>query len=178
MVRMISSCWSHWHTGFLYQYCTWICCTHILPLTLQMLGLLTSKAQECKDFWKSIKTCHVGIHWIAHAENSQMSTHVPGFQSFSMFLHPFVLAKLVTSSIRVKESVNGSWCVLLPHRDIRVQPTLDNNHISKNAGLSHQTTVQIQTTLCALCPLYKAYYGRESKSSLTTLQNWKIKKIK
>ena len=32
-----------------------------------------------------------------------MSTHVPGFQSFSggFFLHHFVLAKLATSSIRV-----------------------------------------------------------------------------
>ena len=31
-----------------------------------------------------------------------MSTHKPGFQSFFRFLHHFVLAKLVTSSIRVK----------------------------------------------------------------------------
>ena len=28
-----------------------------------------------------------------------MSTHLPGFQSFSRFLHNFVLAKLATSSI-------------------------------------------------------------------------------
>ena len=28
---------------------------------------------------------------------------MPGFQSFSGFLHTFVLAKLVSSSIRVKE---------------------------------------------------------------------------
>ena len=33
-----------------------------------------------------------------------MSTHVPGFQSFSGFFHHFVLAKLATSSIRVKRS--------------------------------------------------------------------------
>ena len=31
-----------------------------------------------------------------------MSTHFPGFQSFFRFLHHFVLAKLATSSIRVK----------------------------------------------------------------------------
>ena len=41
------------------------------------------------------------------SEYSQMSTHLPGFQSFvvvsSFFLHDFVLAKLATSSIRVKE---------------------------------------------------------------------------
>ena len=30
-----------------------------------------------------------------------MSTHMPGFQSFSGFLHHFVLAKLATSSISV-----------------------------------------------------------------------------
>ena len=32
-----------------------------------------------------------------------MSTHLPGFQSFSGFLHHFVLAKVATSSIRVKK---------------------------------------------------------------------------
>ena len=31
-----------------------------------------------------------------------MSTHVPGFQPLFSFLHHFVLAKLATSSIRVK----------------------------------------------------------------------------
>ena len=32
-----------------------------------------------------------------------MSTHVPGFQSFFSFLIHFVLAKLATSNIRVKD---------------------------------------------------------------------------
>ena len=32
-----------------------------------------------------------------------MSTHLPGFQSFSGFSHHFALAKLASSSIRVKE---------------------------------------------------------------------------
>ena len=31
-----------------------------------------------------------------------MNTYLPGFQSFFMFLHHFVLAKIATSSIRVK----------------------------------------------------------------------------
>ena len=35
-----------------------------------------------KDFRKPSKPCHVGIHWTALTEYSQMSTHVPGFQSF------------------------------------------------------------------------------------------------
>ena len=53
-------------------------------------------------FWKPSKPYHVGIHWMALTEYSQMSTHVPGFQSYSRFLHHFVLAKLATSSIIIK----------------------------------------------------------------------------
>ena len=34
-----------------------------------------------------------------------MSTHMPGFQSIFSFLHDFELAKLATSSKRVKDSV-------------------------------------------------------------------------
>ena len=68
-----------------------------------MLMLLSSKAQGCKD-WLS-KTCHVGIHWKALAEYSQMSTHVPGFQSFFRFFASIGLAKLTTSSIRVNHMV-------------------------------------------------------------------------
>ena len=61
-----------------------IACCHSdkLTLTLLMLRLLSSKAQGCKDFWKTSKPCQVGIHWKALAEYSQMSTHLPGFQSF------------------------------------------------------------------------------------------------
>ena len=47
------------------------------------------------------KACHVGIHWIALAENSQMSIHMPGFQLSFRLLHDFVLAKLATKNIRV-----------------------------------------------------------------------------
>ena len=43
---------------------------------------------------------HVGIHWKALAEHSQMSTYMPGFRSFSGFLHHFVLTKLATIRIR------------------------------------------------------------------------------
>ena len=44
-------------------------------LTIQMLRLLSSKAHGCKDFCIPSKPCHVGIHWIALTEYSQMSTH-------------------------------------------------------------------------------------------------------
>ena len=49
-------------------------------LILQMLRLLSAKAQGCKDFWKSSQPCHVGIHWRALAEYFQMSNHMLGFQ--------------------------------------------------------------------------------------------------
>ena len=76
------------------------------PLTLPMLRLLSSKAQDFKDFWRTSKTYHVGIHKIALAENSPMSTYVPGFQSLFRFFASFCihLAKLAASSIKVKEN--------------------------------------------------------------------------
>ena len=55
---------------------------------------------------KSSKPCHVGIYWIALAKYSRMSTHLPGLQSFSWFLHHFVTAKLATSSIRYNRGKN------------------------------------------------------------------------
>ena len=53
--------------------------------------LLSFKAQERKDFGKASKPCHVGIHWIVLAEYSQMSTHMPGFQSFFRFFDSCVV---------------------------------------------------------------------------------------
>ena len=35
------------------------------------------------------KLCHVDIHWKALIEYSQVSTHVPGFQSFFRFFASF-----------------------------------------------------------------------------------------
>ena len=49
-------------------------------LMLSVLSILPSIAQGQRFFFKAFKPCHVGIHWIAHAEYSQISTHVPGFQ--------------------------------------------------------------------------------------------------
>ena len=73
-------------------------------LTLPMLRVFSSKGQERKYFSKRSKPCHVGIHWIALTEYSQVkSTNVPGFQSFSGFLHHFVSTKLATSNITIVE---------------------------------------------------------------------------
>ena len=56
------------------------------------------------QFWNPTKPCNVGIHWKAHAEYYQMSTHMPGFRSFFSFLASFCIdqIKLATSSQRVK----------------------------------------------------------------------------
>ena len=56
------------------------------------------------------KPCHVSIYRKALAKYSQMSTHVPGFQSFFSVLHHFVLAKLATTSIKVK-SFSRNCCL-------------------------------------------------------------------
>ena len=64
-----------------------------LPFQL-ILPMLTTCAQKSKDFWKPSKPCHVGIHWIALAEYSQMSTHVPGFQSFFRFFASFCIGQI------------------------------------------------------------------------------------
>ena len=58
-----------------------------------------AKAQGRKDFEKpsTCKLFHVGIHWIAHTEYSQMSTHVqahvPGFQSFVRIIVSFTIGQ-------------------------------------------------------------------------------------
>ena len=63
-------------------------------LTLLMLSLLLSKAQECKNLRKTSKPCHIGIHLKALAEYSQLSTHVPGFQSFIKFFASFYIMQI------------------------------------------------------------------------------------
>ena len=65
------------------------------------------------NFWKKSKPSCVGIHWIALTEYFQMSTDVPRFFcNFPGFLHHFDLAKLATSSIRVKcLYIQPSWWI-------------------------------------------------------------------
>ena len=86
-----------------------------------MLRLLSSKAQAHKDCFKPSKPCHIGIHFIAITEYSQI-THVPVFQSFFRFLHHFVLTKLATSSRRVKD-----WHLKSFKDTIRYQYFLNNS---------------------------------------------------
>ena len=60
-------------------------------LTLPMLRLLSSNAQVAKIFEKPSKPCHYGIHWIALAEPSEISTIVPGFQTIFSFFASFCI---------------------------------------------------------------------------------------
>ena len=84
-----------------------------------MLRLLSSKSTVLLDLRKPSKTCHVAIHWIACAGYSQMSTHVPGIQSFfKRFFALSLFPKLTSSSIRVKTS---TWYCCLDYN------TFDNN---------------------------------------------------
>ena len=98
---------------------------------------------NAKNFWKPSKPCHVGIHWKALAEYFQLSTHLPGFQSFSGFLHHFVLAKLATSSMRVNTwhvhlvpfAVNcvlqHAWIVIL-YKNIYTGLQINNRMVKKS----------------------------------------------
>ena len=63
-------------------------------LTIPMQRRLLSNAQGFKDFWKTSKPCHVGIHWIALTEYSHMNTHLPGFQSFFSIFASFCIGQI------------------------------------------------------------------------------------
>ena len=79
-------------TGFsLFQTCLQSCVLNKSSLGMERANpsnavTTFSQRQRRKDFQKPSKPYHVGIHWIALAEYSQMSTNMPVFQScFSFF---------------------------------------------------------------------------------------------
>ena len=87
--------------------------SYIHDNVIPMLRLLAFKEQGRKDFWKSSKPCHFGIHRIApsHEMGTQMSNEYPSGRVsviFNFFLHHFVLVKLATSSIRVNSRSHPS----------------------------------------------------------------------
>ena len=59
-----------------------------------MLRLLFVKRTRMQRFLKTSKPSHVGIQRIALAENSQMSTHVPGVQPFFKFFASFCIGQI------------------------------------------------------------------------------------
>ena len=60
--------------------------------------------QSTRTFLKPFKLWHVGIHWIALAEYSQMSTHVP-VSHFLGFCTILYWPNLAASSIGVKVEI-------------------------------------------------------------------------
>ena len=59
--------------------------------------------KQYKGFWKTFKPCHIGIHWKALTEHSQMSTHVAGVQSFfERFFASFCIDEISHQQISVK----------------------------------------------------------------------------
>ena len=58
------------------------------------LGYLCPMHKKAKIFENRLKSYHVGIHLIVLVEYSQMSTHVPGFQSFFRFFASFSIGKI------------------------------------------------------------------------------------
>ena len=69
-----------------------ICCKIIFnPSNAEATFLQSTRTQI---FLKPSKPFHVGIHWNALAECSQMSTHIPGFQSFFRFFASFCIGQI------------------------------------------------------------------------------------
>ena len=80
----------------------------ILCVTVQRLAHLTQyiyfnpsnaeatyvQTQGSRDFCKPSKPCHVCIHKIALTEYAQMSTNIPGFQSFFTIFASFYTGKI------------------------------------------------------------------------------------
>ena len=63
--------------------------------------------------------------WVRY---SQMSAHLPGFQSFLRFLHHFVMTKLATSSIRFNEVFSRGNTYLLLDQTYKPQINLFIRH--------------------------------------------------
>ena len=61
---------------------TWRTCAAVHGLNSSNAEATSVQITRMLSFFKLFKPCHVSIHWIALTEYSQMSAHVPGFQSF------------------------------------------------------------------------------------------------
>ena len=61
---------------------------------------------DARIFEKPSKPCFVGVHWIALAECSQMSIHVPGCQSFFRIFASFCDGKISHQQAQGLETQN------------------------------------------------------------------------
>ena len=64
---------------------------------------------NAEAFRKPSKPCHVGIHWKTHRDLSNEYPCARVSIIFQGFLYHFVLAKLATTSIRVKKKMKTSY---------------------------------------------------------------------
>ena len=55
---------------------------------------VNDSVREKLEFKLNLPISHFGIHWIVIAEYSQMSTHLPRFQSFSRFFASFCIGQI------------------------------------------------------------------------------------
>ena len=77
----------NFHWSISPNYCKTVVATESTSdLTLQML--------RRKGIWKPSQPCHVGIHWKAPANNSQIRIHVPVFQWFFSFFASFYIWRI------------------------------------------------------------------------------------
>ena len=91
----------------------------------QCWGYSHPKPKDAKIFENHLNPVMLGIHLKALAEFSHLSTHLPGSSHFPGFFHHFVLAKLATSSIRVK-----TFFLCLPYYPMYTPHPLDSTHPS------------------------------------------------
>ena len=103
-------CWKHQPRSLQNQVCynrydrQLLCFLELVhALIAKWYNLFNAEATFVQNSPNPSKPCHVGIHWIDVAVYSQISTHLPGFQSSCLdCLHHLLLAKLATSSMRAK----------------------------------------------------------------------------
>ena len=113
-----------WNTGLCHEYHLpgLLCCVsyrNSWNITQTAPHTHLNLCNGCKDFWNPSKPCHLGIHWIALAEYSQMSTHGPGFQPFFRFFASFCNGQINNCTSRKTGNFNflnlkSINCRLLP----------------------------------------------------------------
>ena len=132
------------------------------PITLPMLGLLSSKEQGCKDFRNPPKPCHVGIHWIALTEYSQMSTHIPGFRSFFSFFGSFCIGI-------ISPQQHKGWCLLRPNEAFKAKAWLEKIFEGEMfIAILHSTLIEI------LCKIILANFESFFKSIIDPDNKFKL----
>ena len=125
----------------------------LLPLSLPMLRLLSSKVQGRKDSWKLSKPCHVGTHWKALTEYFQMSTHLPGFWHFCGICIGKISHQQHKGGLKLLVLFVHCYCILF-----QTDPTDDEE---AEGGNSHRALVGFPS-----CPALHLGYGHSPTSQI------------